>query len=234
VEVPSAPGRTDATQEQTDVDAFAVLEPVADGFRNYQQAKYSVSAEELLVDKVQFLALTAPEMTVLVGGTRLLNANVGRSQHGVFTKRPETLTNDFFINVLDMRTQWKATSEDRDTFDGCDRPSGRAEVDRHPRRPDLRLELPAPRDCRGLWTGRCEGAVCDGLRDGLDRAHERGSLRRRLILDEGVTCVDHQTSRAKHPASQAVIRARFARSSANLACLCSNQPRRAGSRGAMG
>jgi catalase-peroxidase len=124
VQVPFAPGRTDATQEQTDVDAFAVLEPVADGFRNYQKAKYSVSAEELLVDKAQLLTLTAPEMTVLVGGMRVLNVNVGQSQHGVFTKRPETLTNDFFANLLDMSTEWKATSEDEDEFEGRDRATG--------------------------------------------------------------------------------------------------------------
>jgi catalase-peroxidase len=124
VEVPFVPGRTDATQEQTDVDAFAVLEPIADGFRNYLKAKYSVSAEELLVDKAQLLTLTAPEMTVLVGGIRVLNANVGQSQHGVFTKRPETLTNDFFVNLLDMSTEWKPTSQDEDAFEGCDRATG--------------------------------------------------------------------------------------------------------------
>jgi len=124
VEVPFATGRTDATQEQTDVDAFAVLEPIADGFRNYQKAKYSVSAEELLVDKAQLLTLTAPEMTVLVGGMRVLNANVGQFQLGVFTTRPGTLTNDFFVNLLDMRTEWKATSEDDDEFEGRDRATG--------------------------------------------------------------------------------------------------------------
>jgi len=124
IEVPFAPGRTDAAQEHTDVDAFAVLEPVADGFRNYQKAKYTVSAEELLVDKAQLLTLTAPEMTVLVGGMRVLNANVGQSQHGVFTKRPETLSNDFFVNLLDMRTVWQATSEDEDSFEGRDRTTG--------------------------------------------------------------------------------------------------------------
>ncbi len=124
VAVPFAPGRTDATQEQTDVDNFAVLEPIADGFRNYQKAKNSVSAEELLIDKAQLLTLTAPEMTVLVGGMRVLNANVGQSQRGVFTKRPGTLTNDFFVNLLDMRTEWKATSEDGDLFEGRDRATG--------------------------------------------------------------------------------------------------------------
>jgi catalase-peroxidase len=124
VEVPFAPGRTDATQEQTDVSAFAMLEPVADGFRNYQKARYTVTTEELLVDKAQLLTLTAPEMTVLVGGMRVLNANVEQSQHGVFTRRPETLTNDFFVNLLDMRTEWKATSEDGDEFEGRDRATG--------------------------------------------------------------------------------------------------------------
>jgi catalase-peroxidase len=124
VEVPFAPGRTDATQEQTDVDAFAVLEPAADGFRNYQKAKYSVSAEELLIDKAQLLTLTAPEMTVLVGGMRALNANVGQSQHGVFTTRPGTLTNDFFVNLLDMRTEWRPTSEDASELEGRDRATG--------------------------------------------------------------------------------------------------------------
>jgi catalase-peroxidase len=124
VTVPFTPGRTDASQEQTDVEAFAILEPVADGFRNYLKAKYSVTAEELLLDKAQLLTLTAPEMTVLVGGMRVLNANFEQSQHGVFTKRPETLTNDFFVNLLDMSTEWKATSEDEDVFEGRDRATG--------------------------------------------------------------------------------------------------------------
>ena len=124
VTVPFTPGRTDASQEQTDVESFAVLEPAADGFRNYLKTKYAVSAEELLVDRAQLLTLTAPEMTVLVGGMRVLNANFGQSQHGVFTKRPETLTNDFFVNLLDMSTTWKATSEDEDVFEGRDRATG--------------------------------------------------------------------------------------------------------------
>jgi len=124
VEVPFTPGRTDATQEQTDVESFAVLEPIADGFRNYEKAKYTVSAEELLIDKAQLLTLTAPEMTALLGGMRVLGTNDGRSQHGVFTKRPETLTNDFFVNLLDMSTEWKPTSDDEDVFEGRDRESG--------------------------------------------------------------------------------------------------------------
>jgi catalase-peroxidase len=122
--VPFTPGRTDASQEQTDVQSFAVLEPVADGFRNYLKTKYAVSAEELLVDRAQLLTLTAPQMTVLIGGMRVLNANFEQSQHGVFTKRPEALTNDFFVNLLDMSTTWKATSEDKDVFEGRDRTTG--------------------------------------------------------------------------------------------------------------
>jgi len=124
VTVPFTPGRTDASQEQTDVASFAVLEPAADGFRNYAKAKYAISAEEMLVDRAQLLTLTAPEMTVLLGGMRVLNANYGQSQHGVFTKRPETLTNDFFVNLLDMGTAWKPTSEDEDVFEGRDRATG--------------------------------------------------------------------------------------------------------------
>jgi catalase-peroxidase len=124
VTVPFTPGRTDASQAQTDVPSFAVLAPAADGFRNYLKTKYAVAAEELLVDRAQLLTLTAPEMTVLLGGMRVLNANFGQSPHGVFTKRPGTLTNDFFVNLLDMRTVWKATSEDQDVFEGRDRVSG--------------------------------------------------------------------------------------------------------------
>ena len=122
--VPFTPGRTDASQEQTDVKSFAVLEPAADGFRNYLKAKYSVSTEELLVDRAQLLTLTAPEMTVLIGGMRVLNVNFGQSQHGVFTKRPGALTNDFFVNLLDMGTAWKAASEAGDVFEGRDRATG--------------------------------------------------------------------------------------------------------------
>jgi catalase-peroxidase len=124
ITVPFSPGRTDASQEQTDVESFAVLEPVADGFRNYLKTKYAVSAEELLVNRAQLLTLTAPEMTVLIGGMRVLNANFGQSQHGVFTTRSETLTTDFFVNLLDMSTTWKATSEDEDVFEGHDRATG--------------------------------------------------------------------------------------------------------------
>jgi catalase-peroxidase len=124
VSVPFTPGRTDALQEQTDVKSFAVLEPTADGFRNYLKTSYTVSAEELLVDRAQLLTLTAPEMTVLVGGMRVLNANFGQTRHGVFTKRPETLTNDFFVNLLDMRTTWKKAPGDDNLFEGRDRTTG--------------------------------------------------------------------------------------------------------------
>ncbi|MCX5807493.1 MAG: catalase/peroxidase HPI [Proteobacteria bacterium] len=124
VTVPFTPGRMDASQEQTDVKSIAVLEPAADGFRNYQKEKYAVRPEEMLVDRAQLLTLTAPEMTVLVGGMRVLKANFEGSRHGVFTRRPETLTNDFFVNLLDMSTNWTATAEDDEIFEGRDRATG--------------------------------------------------------------------------------------------------------------
>jgi catalase-peroxidase len=124
VTVPFTPGRMDASQEQTDVESFAVLEPAADGFRNYLRAKFSVPAEEMLVDKAQLLTLTAPEMTVLLGGLRVLGANYEGSKHGVFTDRPGKLTNDFFVNLLDMGTEWKPVSDDRDEWEGRDRKTG--------------------------------------------------------------------------------------------------------------
>ncbi len=124
ITVPFTPGRMDASQDQTDIASFAVLEPKADGFRNYLKAKYSVPAEEMLVDRAQLLTLTAPEMTVLLGGLRVLNTNYGKSPHGVFTKRPETLTNDFFVNLLDMGTEWKPKPEDADVFEGRSRATG--------------------------------------------------------------------------------------------------------------
>ncbi|MFH1277326.1 MAG: catalase/peroxidase HPI [Candidatus Eisenbacteria bacterium] len=124
VKVPFTPGRMDASQDQTDVESFAPLEPIADGFRNYLNGKYKVTAEALLVDKAQLLTLTAPEMTVLVGGMRMLGTNVGGAKHGVFTSKPEALTNDFFVNLLDMGTEWKAVSKDADVFEGRKRASG--------------------------------------------------------------------------------------------------------------
>ncbi len=126
VKVPFAPGRADASQEQTDVESFAVLEPTADGFRNYLQAGDKVPAEQKLVDRAYMLTLTAPEMTVLVGGMRALNANAGQSPHGVFTDRPETLTNDFFVNLLDMNTEWKASTSAEGVYEGRDRATGQA------------------------------------------------------------------------------------------------------------
>lgn len=125
VQVPFAPGRADASQEQTDVESFAVLEPAADGFRNYFKPKHAVTAEELLIDKAQLMTLTAPEMTVLVGGMRVLNTNFDQSQHGVFTHRPEALTNDFFVNLIDYGTKWNGTSDAQDVFEGSDRATGK-------------------------------------------------------------------------------------------------------------
>ena len=124
VTVPFTPGRTDATQEQTDVEAFAALEPEADGFRNYLKTKYSVSAEEMLVDRAQLLMLTPSEMTVLLGGMRALNINSDQSKNGIFTSRPGMLSNDFFVNLLDMGTQWKPSAADKDVFEGSDRVTG--------------------------------------------------------------------------------------------------------------
>ena len=124
VTVGFSPGRTDASQENTDVNSFAVLEPAADGFRNYTKQQWAIPAEQLLIDRSQLLTLTAPEMTALVGGMRVLGTNVGGSQQGVFTNRPGALTNDFFVNLLDMGTTWKATSEAEDEFEGRDRATG--------------------------------------------------------------------------------------------------------------
>ncbi|MFC5865513.1 catalase/peroxidase HPI [Acidicapsa dinghuensis] len=125
VAVPFTPGRTDASHEQTDAESFAVLEPIADGFRNYNKGKYTISAEALLIDRAQLLTLTAPEMTVLVGGLRMLNANYGNTKHGVFTSKPGTLTNDFFVNLLDMGTEWKPVLKSADVFEGTDRKTGK-------------------------------------------------------------------------------------------------------------
>jgi catalase-peroxidase len=125
VKIPFSPGRTDASQEQTDVHSFAVMEHAADGFRNYLRSGQRLSAEEWLVDRAQLLTLTAPEMTVLVGGMRALNANSGQAKHGVFTKRPETLTNDFFVNLLDMNTKWEPSSASEGVYEGRDRATGK-------------------------------------------------------------------------------------------------------------
>ena len=150
VTVPFAPGRTDASQDQTDVDSFAVLEPTHDGFRNYLQAGEKLPPETLLLDRANLLTLTAPEMTVLIGGLRALNANVGQSKEGVFTDRPETLTNDFFVNLLDMSTEWKPSVSSENVYEGTRSGHGRGQVDRHRRRSRLRFELPAPGHLGGL------------------------------------------------------------------------------------
>ena len=168
--VPFTPGRGDATQQQTDAESFSVLEPIVDGFRNYEKERYSVSAEELLVDRAQLLTLTAPEMTVLVGGLRVLG--VGHGKHGVFTNRPGTLTNDFFVNLLDMA---HAVEGDLGRRDDVRRPRSqdrRARVDRHARRPRVRLELGAAQPRRGLRELGCAREVRARLRSGVDQGHE--------------------------------------------------------------
>src|SRR5258705_125422 len=167
VKVPFAPGRTDAAQAQTDVESFAVLEPRADGFRNYVRTGLEGYAANLLIDKAQLLTLTAPEMTVLIGGLRALGANYGHTQYGVFTKRPETLTNDFFVNLLDMGTKWQKSSTEG-VLEGRDRGTG----DGHCGGPRLWIELPAPRSCRGLRQRRCAAKVRAGLCGCMDEGDE--------------------------------------------------------------
>ena len=182
VTVPFAPGRTDASQEQTDVDAFAVLEPTADGFRNYLRRRREAAAGDSgCWTGPTCLSLSAPEMTVLVGGMRALNANHGRAAHGVFTDRPETLTNDFFVNLLDMGTEWKTSAAAENVYEGRDPRHRRGQVDRDRGRPRLRFELPAPRHRRGLRVRRLRGEVRDRLRRGVGQGHEPRPLRPRLI-----------------------------------------------------
>ncbi len=170
--VPFTPGRMDASQEQTDAASFAVLEPIADGFRNYLKTKSSVSAEELLVDRAQLLTLTAPEMTVLIGGLRVLNTNFRQSQHGVFTKLPGTLTNDFFLNLLDMSTTWNESSEDNDVFECTDRANGRTQMDWYPCRPYLRFELPTPGPSGSLRVRGLREEVRTRLCSGVEQSNE--------------------------------------------------------------
>ena len=149
---------------------------IADGFRNYLRAEHRKPAEELLVDRAQLLTLTAPEMTVLIGGMRALNTNARGTKQGVFTQRPEPLTNDFFVNLLDMGTEWKPVSKDADVFEGHDRKTGQSQVDRHPCRSRLRFELPAPSRRRVLRTRGLEGEVCERLRGGVEQGDEQRSL----------------------------------------------------------
>ena len=178
VKVPFSPGRTDATQDQTDVESFDPLEPAADGFRNYlRKGIDSAGAADLLVDKAHLLTLSAPEMTVLIGGLRVLGANVGKSQHGVFTKRPETLTNDFFVNLLDMRTKWQRSATDDGVLEGRDRSHGRGQVDGYRRRPHLRVELAASCVGGGLCEQRRAGDLCARLRECVGEGHEPRSFR---------------------------------------------------------
>jgi catalase-peroxidase len=168
VTIPFTPGRMDALQEQTDVESFAVLEPIYDGFRNYLKADYSVPAEVLLIDKAQLLTLTAPEMTVLIGGMRVLNANYNRSPHGVFTHRPETLTNDFFVNLLDMSIDWVPVEKERNLFRRARPQDGRSALDRHARRPDIRAPRGAAGNRRGVRQRRRRGEVRARLRGGME------------------------------------------------------------------
>ena len=180
VKVPFAPGRTDASQDQTDVASFAVLEPKADGFRNYIRKGHEDFAAELLIDRANLLTLTAPEMTVLIGGLRALNANYGQSPNGVFTKRPGTLTNDFFVNLLDMNTKWQKSANSRSAGrEGSHH--RRAQVDRNRRRSRLRFQLPAPSPGGSLCLQRRPAEVRARLRSGLDQGHEPGPLRPGLI-----------------------------------------------------
>ncbi len=176
VTVPFTPGRTDASQEQTDTESFEPLEPKVDGFRSYGY-KDSEPAEVALLDKAQQMRLTAPEMTVLIGGLRVLNTNFGGTKFGVFTDRPETLTNDFFVNLLDMKYVWKATSASQDTFEGSERKSGTAEVEGDARRPDLRFECAAEGGVGGLCVLGLATEVRQRLRKRLAQGDEPRSLR---------------------------------------------------------
>ena len=182
VKVPFAPGRTDASQAQTDAASFAVLEPKADGFRNYVRKGLEGCAAELLLDKAQLLTLTAPEMTVLIGGMRVLGANFGQSQFGVFTKRPGTLTNDFFVNLLDMNTKWQKSATTEGVIEGRDRKTGELKWYRYGSRSRLRLQLPAPRTRRGLREQRCRESLRRGFRGRVEQGDEPRSLRPRVIL----------------------------------------------------
>jgi catalase-peroxidase len=163
----------DASQEQTDAHSFAPLEPVADDFRNYLRGKRLMLPEEALVDRAQLLTLTAPEMTVLVGGLRVLGANAGQSKHGVFTKRPETLTNDFFVNLLDMSTQWQPSAGSEGVYEGRDRKTNELKWTGTPCRPDLRFALPTPGPRRSLCVRGLDGEVCERLRVCMEQGDER-------------------------------------------------------------
>ena len=203
VRVPFTPGRMDASQQQTDAHSFAPLEPYADGFRNYYRSSDIMAPEEALVDKAQLLTLTAPEMTVLLGGLRVLGANAGKSAHGVFTSKPGTLTNDFFVNLLDMSTEWRPAQGKDGVYEGVDRKTKAGQVDRNPRRPHLRLALGLEGAGRGLCDRRLEGEVRQGLRQGLDEGDEPRPLRprrpRRARKDGGGVRTDHRAGSLTGP-----------------------------------
>ena len=177
VKVPFRPGRTDASQEQTDVESFAVLEPDADGFRNYLGEGHEVPAEHLLIERAFRLTLSAPEMTALIGGLRVLKVNAGQGECSVFTRRPETLTNDFFVNLLDMGTEWKPTTPEARGLRRTLPEEGRSEMDRQPRRPRLRIELGAPCPRGGLRVRRLGGEVRPRFRRRVGQGHESRSIR---------------------------------------------------------
>ena len=177
IDVHFAPGRTDASQQDTDVESFAVLETKADGFRNYARPGDKTPQEKLLVDKAYLLDLTAPEMTALIGGLRVIGANHGGTKHGVFTQTPGALTNDFFTNLLDMGTEWKPSQTTENVYEGRDRATGDSQVDRHGERPGVRLELGAARHRRGVRAGRQQGQVRRGLRRRLGQGDEQRPVR---------------------------------------------------------
>ena len=196
-----APGRTDASQESTDVESFAVLEPRADGFRNYVRPGEKAPLEQLLLERAYLLDVTAPELTVLIGGLRALGANHGGSKHGVFTDKPGVLTNDFFVNLLDMGTEWKPSETAENVYEGRDRATGADEVDRHGQRPRLRFELGAARHGRGLRTGRQQGQVRRGLRRGLGQGHEQRPVRPRVTAERSTQTAPRERMFAGRSAS---------------------------------
>ena len=225
--VPFTPGRTDASQAQTDVNSFAPLEPVADGFRNYLKGRYGVPAEALLIDKAQLLTLTVPEMTVLIGGLRVLGANVGAARHGVLTRRPGALSNDFFANLLDMKTEWKPASGDAGTFEGRDRKSG--ELKWTGTRVDLvfgsNAQLRAVAEVYAA--ARCAGEVRRRFRGRLDQGDEPGPVRHRLkhSLDVAYSCRSSARG-ATSSASRNCLACDFAWSNSARRRLISSGPRR--------
>ena len=177
VTVPFKPGRNDASQDQTDVASVAVLEPTADGFRNYYGKGNRLSPTEMLVERANLLTLSVPEMTALVGGMRALDANADHSKNGVFTSKPGTLTNDYFVNLLDMSTKWQKSSTEG-LYDGGRPRDRQGEVDGDPGRSRLRLALRAARDLGGVRLRGRQAEVRPGLRQGLDEGHDARSLRR--------------------------------------------------------